>query len=117
MAGDWAWKPVPFQVRDARTRDALFIAPIVIDACNPNRLLGGSLSLRETTAAQALNTPTSGPGWRAIKGSTGSRISAIAVSPDEGPASVSAGELLWAGQTLACATHGRGLYRIDPSGV
>ena len=78
---------------------------------------GGSLSLWETTAAQALNTPTSGPRWRAIKGSTGSRISAIAVSPDEGPASVSVGELLWAGQTLACATHGCALYRIDPSGV
>ena len=93
MAGDWVWKPVPFQVPDARTQDALFIAPIVSDACNPNRLLGGGLSLRETTAAQALNTPTSGPRWRAIKGSTGSHISAIAVSPDEGPANVSADEL------------------------
>ena len=243
VAGDWAWKPVPFQIPDARTQDALFIAPFVIDARNPNRLLGGGLSLWETTNAKAPNTPTSGPRWRAIKGSTGRHISAIAVSPansdvvwvghedgtvfrsvnatsaaptwqrrdhqgskpltparyctrvvphatdadtayvtfggfvadnvwvtrdggatwlalgaalpaapvrtlamhprkaqllyigtevgvfasadsgatwsptNEGPANVSADELFWAGQTLVCATHGRGLYRIDLSGV
>lgn len=243
VADDWAWKPVPFQIPDARTQDALFIAPFVIDVRNPNRLLGGGLSLWETTDAKAPNTPTSGPRWRAIKASTGRHISAIAVSPsnsdvvwvghedgkvfrslnatsavptwqrcdhvgirpltptrfctrivphatdvlvayvtfggfvadnvwvtrdggatwaalgaalpaapvrtlamhprkaqflyigtevgvfasadsgatwsptNEGPANVSADELFWAGQTLVCATHGRGLYRIDLSGV
>ena len=241
--GDWAWKPVPFQIPDARTQDALFIAPFVLDVRNPNRLLGGGLSLWETSNAKAPNTPTSGPRWRAIKGSTGRHISAIAVSPansdvvwvghtdgavfrsvnatsaaptwqrldhigsrpltpsryctrivphasdvgtayvtfggfvsdnvwvtrdggagwaalgaalpaapvrtlaihprkpqfvyigtevgvfasadsgatwsptNEGPANVSADELFWAGQTLVCATHGRGLYRIDLSGA
>lgn len=36
---------------------------------------------------------------------------------NEGPANVSADELFWSGQTLVCATHGRGLYRIDLSSV
>jgi len=243
VAGEWAWKPVPFQIPDARTQDALFIAPFVMDVRNPNRLLGGGLSLWETSNAKAPNTPTSGPRWRAIKGSTGRHISAIAVSPansdvvwvghddgkvfrslnatsaaptwqrcdhvgirpltptrfctrivphatdvkiayvtfggfvsdnvwvtrdggatwlalgaalpaapvrtlamhprkaqllyigtevgvfasadsgatwsatNEGPANVSADELFWAGQTLVCATHGRGMYRIDLSGA
>lgn len=243
VAGDWAWKPVPFQIPEARTQDALFIAPFVMDARSPNRLLGGGLSLWETTDAKAANTPTSGPRWRAIKSSTGRHISTIAVSPansdvvwvghedgavfvslnatsatptwqrrdhqgskpltptryctrivphatdintayvtfggfvadnvwftqdggatwkalgaalpaapvrtlavhprrtqfiyigtevgvfassdsgatwsptNEGPANVSADELFWSGQTLVCATHGRGLYRIDLSAV
>ena len=34
---------------------------------------------------------------------------------NEGPANVSVDELFWAGQTLLCATHGRGMYRIDLS--
>lgn len=243
VAGDWAWKPVPFQIPEARTQDALFIAPFVMDVRNSNRLLGGGLSLWETTDARAANTPTSGPRWRAIKSSTGRHISTIAVSPansdvvwvghedgavfvslnatsaaptwqrrdhqgskpltptryctrivphatdiniayvtfggfvadnvwvtldggatwralgaalpaapvrtlaihprrtqflyigtevgvfassdsgatwsptNEGPANVSADELFWSGETLVCATHGRGLYRIDLSGV
>lgn len=243
VAQDWAWKPVPFQIPEARTQDALFIAPFVMDARSPNRLLGGGLSLWETIDAKAANTPTSGPRWRAVKSSTGRHISAIAVSPansdvvwvghedgavfvsldatsaaptwqrrdhqgskpltparyctrivphatdintayvtfggfvadnvwvtvdggatwkalgaalpaapvrtlaihprrtqfiyigtevgvfgssdsgatwsptNEGPANVSADELFWSGETLVCATHGRGLYRIDLSGV
>jgi len=36
---------------------------------------------------------------------------------NEGPANVSINELFWAGQTLYAATHGRGMYRIDLSGV
>lgn len=240
---EWAWKPVPFQIPDARTQDALFIAPFVLDGRNPDRLLAGGLSLWQTTDAKAPNTPTSGPRWRAIKASTGRHISAIAVSPassdvvwvghedgavfrtvkgtasvpawqrcdhvgarplsparycmritphatdtrvayvtfggfvsdnvwvtrdggaswaalgatlpaapvhtlalhprraqfiyvgtevgvfgstdggarwsptNEGPANVPVSELFWSGQTLLCATHGRGMYRIDLSGV
>jgi len=239
----WSWKPVPFQIPDARTQDSLFIAPFVLDALNPNRLLAGGLSLWETTNAKAPNTPTSGPRWRAVKPSTGRHVTAIAVSPassdvvwvghedgavfisvnatsvspawrrcdhvgskpltperyctrvvphpsntlvayatfggfvadnvwvtrdggktwaalgttlpsapartlaihprkaqclylgtevglfgsedggvtwsptNEGPANVSVDELFWSGQTLLCATHGRGMYRIDLSGV
>jgi photosystem II stability/assembly factor-like uncharacterized protein len=242
-ARGWAWKPVPFQIPDARTQDALFIAPFVLDARNPNRILAGGLSLWETTTAKAPNTPTSGPRWRPVKPSTGRHITAIAVSPassdvawvghedgavyvsvnatsaspawqrcdhvgakpltptryctrvvphptdtlvayltfggfvsgnvwvtrdggktwtmlgaslpaapahtlaihprkpqclylgsevglfgsedggatwsatNEGPANVSVDELFWSGQSLLCATHGRGMYRIDLSGV
>jgi photosystem II stability/assembly factor-like uncharacterized protein len=78
---DWAWKPVPFQISDARTQDALFIAPFVLDSRQPDRLLGGGLSLWETKDAKAPNTPTSGPRWSRIKPSTGRFISAIAISP------------------------------------
>jgi hypothetical protein len=239
---DWAWKPVPFQIPDARTQDALFIAPFALDAKHPQRLLAGGLSVWETTDAKAPNTPTSGPRWRAIKPSTGQLVTTIAISPadsgvvwvghedgavfrtadgtsgtpawqrcdhigpkplaprryctrivphpsdvrcayatfggfvsdnvwvtrdsgatwlalgatlpaapvhalaihprrpawlyagtevglfasadggttwsptNEGPANVSVDELFWAGQTLYCATHGRGMYRIDLSG-
>jgi hypothetical protein len=53
----------------------------VLDVRDPNRLLGGGLSLWETTDAKTPNTPTSGPRWREIKSSTGSEISAVAISP------------------------------------
>lgn len=79
--GDWAWKPVPFQIPDARTGNALFIAPFVLDARNPARLLAGGHSLWQTLDARAPNTATSGPRWRSIKPSTGSPISAIAIAP------------------------------------
>ena len=88
--GDWAWKPVPFQIPDARTQDALFIAPFVLDGRNPNRVLAGGLSLWETTTAKAPNTPTSGPSWRAIKTSTGRPITTVAMSP-------AASDVIWVG--------------------
>ncbi len=78
---DWNWKSVPFQIPDARTQDALFIAPFVLDSKRPQRLLAGGLSLWETNDAKSPNTPTSGPRWRAIKSSTGRLITAIAMSP------------------------------------
>jgi len=80
-AEDWAWKPAPFQIPDAKNFDALFIAPFVLDPNNPNRILAGGLSLWETTNAKAPNTLNSGPTWRAIKSSAGDHISAIAVAP------------------------------------
>jgi len=79
--GDWDWKPVPFQITEARTQDTLFIAPFVIDGNNPQRLLAGGLSLWQTMNAKAGNTPTSGPRWARIKSSMGKAISAIAISP------------------------------------
>ena len=78
--GDWQWKPVPFRIGDAMNQNALFIAPFVLDPNEPNRLLAGGLSLWRTNDAKAPNTPTSGPRWQAIKPSTGSAISALAVA-------------------------------------
>ena len=88
--GQWAWKPIPFQIPDARTQDALFIAPFVLDVRNSQRLLAGGLSLWETTDAKASNTPTSGPRWRSIKTSTGSLISTVAISP-------TSSDIVWVG--------------------
>lgn len=36
---------------------------------------------------------------------------------NQGPANVAVDDLFWMGETLVCATHGRGMYRIDLSGV
>lgn len=36
---------------------------------------------------------------------------------NEGPANVSVDDLLWMGETLVCATHGRGAYMIDLAGL
>jgi hypothetical protein len=76
---DWDWKPVPFQIPDAQSRSALFIAPFVLDPNNADRLLAGGLRLWRTADAKTPNTPTSGPSWTSIKPSAGSEISAIAV--------------------------------------
>ncbi|MFC9292592.1 WD40/YVTN/BNR-like repeat-containing protein [Streptomyces sp. NPDC057011] len=79
--GDLDWKPVPFRITDAMNRDALFIAPFVLDPNDANRLLAGGLSLWRTNDAKRPNTVNSGPSWRAVKPSAGSLISAIAVAP------------------------------------
>jgi photosystem II stability/assembly factor-like uncharacterized protein len=78
--GDWDWKPVPYRIPDAMSFDALFIAPFVLDPNEPARLIAGGLSLWRTNDAKAPNTPTSGPEWHAIKPSTGSHVSAIAIA-------------------------------------
>jgi photosystem II stability/assembly factor-like uncharacterized protein len=36
---------------------------------------------------------------------------------NEGPTNCSVDDLFWMGETLVCATHGRGMFRIDLSGV
>lgn len=36
---------------------------------------------------------------------------------NQGPANVAIDDLFWMNETLVCATHGRGMYRIDLSGV
>lgn len=82
-AGEWAWKPLPFRIPDAMNQNALFIAPFVLDPGNPNRLLGGGLSLWETTNAKAPNTLNAGPRWRSVKLSVGAPISAIAIGPQD----------------------------------
>lgn len=78
--GEWDWKPVPFRITDAMNANALFIAPFILDPNNTNRILGGGLSLWRTNDAKTPNTMTSGPSWKAVKPSIGSKISALAVT-------------------------------------
>ena len=76
----WDWKPIPFTITDAKNRQALFIAPFVLDPNEPNRILGGGVSLWRTNDAKTPNTPARGPSWAAIKPSAGPPISAIAIA-------------------------------------
>jgi hypothetical protein len=86
----WRWKPVPYRISDARTSQALFIAPFVLDPTNPNRILGGGMSLWRTSNAKAPNTPTTGPSWTPIKPPLDVPISAIAVAPTNA-------DIIWVG--------------------
>ncbi len=76
-------KAVPFQVTDACDGSANFIAPLLLDPNEPNRLLAGGKSLWRTNDARSPNTTTTGPIWTAIKGATANNsfVSAIAVAP------------------------------------
>lgn len=83
----WRWKPEPFTITDARNSKALFIAPFELDPNEPNRLLGGALSLWRTDDAKTPNSnvPPDGPSWAAIKPPAGNdrrrhSISAIAIA-------------------------------------
>ena len=78
----WAWKPAPFTITDAQFSQAQFIAPFELDPNNPNRLLGGGMSLWRSDDAKTPNsiTPIGGPSWAPIKTSIGSSISAIAIA-------------------------------------
>ncbi len=76
----WRWKPVPYRISDARTSQALFIAPFVLDPTNPNRILGGGMSLWRTNNAKAQNTAGTGPSWTPIKPALDVPISAIAIA-------------------------------------
>jgi photosystem II stability/assembly factor-like uncharacterized protein len=88
----WDWKAIPFTIPDARNRQALFIAPFILDPNDANRILAGGLSLWRTNDAKTPNTPTSGPSWAAIKPSAGPRISAIAVANGNS-------NIVWVGHT------------------
>lgn len=92
LIGDWDWKPVPYRIPDAMNQKALFIAPLVLDPNDADRLLVGGLSLWRTEDAKAPNTPTTGPSWQSIKPPAGSRISAIAVARG-------ASDVVWVGHT------------------
>lgn len=64
-----------FQLTDARSpSNANFIAPFILDPNDSNRMLAGGLSLWQNNAVKT------GTDWAAIKASTGSKISAIAVA-------------------------------------
>ncbi len=77
----WAWKAAPYVIGDAQTSSANFIAPFILDPNNPQRILAGGLSLWRSSDARTANTNTTGPAWSAIKSSTGTNISAIAIAP------------------------------------
>ncbi|HRW10802.1 MAG TPA: hypothetical protein P5121_37125, partial [Caldilineaceae bacterium] len=83
----WAWKPLPFTIPDAQNEQAQFIAPFELDPNDPNRLLGGAMSLWRTNDAKRPNrtNPPDGPSWAAIKDPIGSNprvhsITAIAIA-------------------------------------
>lgn len=88
----WDWKPIPFTIPDAKNRQALFIAPFILDPNEPNRLLAGGVSLWRTNDAKTPNTPSSGPSWAAVKPSAGPPISAIAVAKGHST-------IVWVGHT------------------
>ncbi|MGD9526643.1 MAG: WD40/YVTN/BNR-like repeat-containing protein, partial [Pseudonocardia sp.] len=107
-ARQWDWKPVPFRIPDAMTRNALFIAPFVLDPNEPQRILAGGLSLWRTNDAKAPNTPTSGPRWRAIKPSAGSEISAIAVAQGDS-------DVVWVGHRNGAVFRSRDATSPTPT--
>ena len=75
-------KSAPYRLGDScGDGDANFIAPFVLDPNQPDRLLAGGRSLWRSDDARAPVTASTGPHWKAIKPSTGSMISAIAVTP------------------------------------
>ena len=84
----WLFKPAPFRIDDAADETANFIAPFVLDPNEPNRILGGGLSLWRTNNAKAAMTAATGPTWVSIKDPIGTDlsdhpISAIAVAKGE----------------------------------
>ncbi|MBI4964217.1 MAG: hypothetical protein HY913_13140 [Desulfomonile tiedjei] len=78
--GYWDWKPLPFTIPDAKSENALFISPFIMDPNNPECILAGGLSLWRTNDPRTPNTNSTGPSWTSIKGGTGQFISAIAVA-------------------------------------
>jgi hypothetical protein len=87
MSGEPATKPVPYKIPDAFSKKndvrANFLAPILLDPNNPNRMLVGGLSLWRSNNVSEPNIKgkaESGPQWFEIKGSTGTRISTIEIA-------------------------------------
>lgn len=70
---------------DANNSSLNFISPFVLDPNNPNTLLAGGLSLWAGT-----NVKSGLPTWTAIKASTGTPISAVAVAPGNS-------DIIWVG--------------------
>jgi regulation of enolase protein 1 (concanavalin A-like superfamily) len=84
--GGNGWNYVASGISDAG-RDALFIAPFILDPNNPNRMLAGGARLWRTN-----NVKAAAPVWRAIQGSSSERISAIAVASGNS-------DVLWVGRS------------------
>jgi photosystem II stability/assembly factor-like uncharacterized protein len=114
---DWVFKPFPYQIPDAKSQQANFIAPFVLDPNNANRILAGGMSLWQTNDPKTPNTPTKGPKWAAIKTSTGVPISAVAVAPGNS-------SIIWVGHNngdVYVTTEGTGATpawkKVDASGT
>ncbi len=84
------WKNPPYRITDAmpgvsgQAPRANFIAPVVMDPTNSNRLYVGCERLWRTNDAQTANTATTGPSWTPVTSTPlvpGQYISAIAVNP------------------------------------
>jgi hypothetical protein len=72
-------KAAQYEIADMCNQTANFIAPLVLDPNNPQRVLVGGVQLWRTNDARTANTSTTGPTWTSIKPATGtsSPISAI----------------------------------------
>jgi regulation of enolase protein 1 (concanavalin A-like superfamily) len=81
-----SWNYVASGISDAG-RDALFIAPFILDPNNPNRMLAGGARLWRSN-----NVKATAPAWTAIQGSSSEHISAIAVAPGDS-------DVLWVGRS------------------
>ncbi|MBI5301005.1 MAG: hypothetical protein HY868_02630 [Chloroflexi bacterium] len=80
----WTCRAAPYRIDDACNRVGSFIAPILLDPNNANRLFVGDLSLwvsNDVRTPYVYNSLTGGPQWTAIKSSIGSGINAIAIAP------------------------------------
>jgi VCBS repeat-containing protein len=82
----WVCRAAPYRIDDACNGVGSFIAPILLDPNNPNRLFVGDLSLwvsNDVRTPYDPYSPTGGPQWTALKPSMGSGINAIAVAPSD----------------------------------
>ena len=79
----YVWKAPPFQITDALNRTASFIAPLVLDPSNAQRLLVGGVQLWRTNDVRTANTSTTGPTWASIKPPTSSSSPISAIDIDD----------------------------------
>lgn len=109
MTNNWDWKPEPFQIPDARLRQALFIAPFILDPNNSDRMLAGGAALWRSNNVKAPNTDSSGPEWTLIKDSIGgfAYISAIAVARGDS-------DLVWVGHRSGEVFRSRNATADEP---
>lgn len=105
---DWVWKLPPFRLPDAKNKNALFIAPFVLDPNNSDCILAGGLSLWRTNDAKTPNTDTRGPSWSSIKGPAGAFLSAIAVAQGNS-------DLIWIGHENGDVYRTRTGTRTNPT--
>lgn len=80
VGGQAQLKSPPYLLSDAASGQANFIAPLILDPNDPNRMLVGAVRLWRSNDVKAPNTTTTGPQWASIKESISSNISAIAVA-------------------------------------
>ena len=76
-------KPFPYAIADScGAARANFVAPLILDPNDSNRLFVGGASLWRTNDATTPNTTTTGPRWASVKGpaGTGNYISTLAVA-------------------------------------